>query len=129
MDFISQCRPPDWEAGEWEFFLDVWTALALQKQVSGINRGLVDRQLVSNWKRHFTNYANQQAAPSAAELKRQKNELDKEKKTLPETMKEDIENKRVKRAVVQILPEARQDEEREAYREAQYAQIKFGDPR
>lgn len=119
----------DWNKEDWEFFLDVWTAIASGKEVKGINRGDVDKGLVANWKRHFTNYAGVQGAPTDAELNKRRDDLDKEKKALPETMKADMRNRKVPCATVAFRPESSDGAETREYFDTKYAMIKTGDPR
>lgn len=109
--------------------MEVWSSITLGKQVKGINRGEVDKQIASNWKRHFTNYATKQVVPTEAEREKQKEDLDKEKKTLPATMKEDIKNKKVSRANIIVRPQDIADKDKDEWQELSYGQFKFGDPR
>lgn len=109
--------------------MDVWSSLAAGKQVKGINRGDVDKTLIANWKRHFTNYPNPTAAPTDLELSKRLEDLDKEKKAIPATMKEDMMNKKVPTASLECRPESCTGAEKTSFLEMKYAMIKRGDPR
>lgn len=124
-----QLKPKEWAQKDWRFFLDVWGAIISGKQLEGVNRGEVDKQLASNWKRHFSNYEGKQGTPTPAELQKRKEDLDKDKKKLPTTMKEDIERRKVPRAEVIFIPPGCKDSEEESFLDVKYAQIKRGDPR
>lgn len=127
--FILQDPLPGWEDEDWEFFLDVWTAIALGKQIKGINRGTVDANLAANWKRHFTNYASKEIENTSTYLRKARDDLDKQMKSLPAAMKDDLRNKRVSRANVFAMPKTRAEEDKKKFTDQPYAQFKIGDPR
>lgn len=121
-----QSKPGGWQKEDWELFLQVWTGLAVGSPVQGINRGGEIKSTAACWKRHFTNYTSQPYPLSASELEQAKKDLDKDGKSLPELMKEDIANKRVARPEIFYLPDSTPAEEE--WHDQQYAQFKVGDP-
>lgn len=126
---LLQSAPPGWERTNWAFFLQVWTAICSGKEPQGVNRGEVEKGLAANWKRHFTNYSSKGPAPTPAELQKMREDLDKDKKKLPDAMKQDISQKCVKKAEVFYLPESCQGSEADAFGKKMYAQMKRCDPR
>lgn len=130
LDANLQERPDtSWEKEDWEEFLKVWSAIVARKPFQGASRGEVEKSILGNWKRHFSNYAAKPKALTPLQLKKAKLLLDSKGKQLPTAMKKDIANRKVPTAKFASLPKGIDCNEEEFESPARYVQIKQGDPR
>lgn len=128
-----QEKPKGWKTENWRTFLQVWTGIVTNKPTIGASRGGdVDKNILGNWKRHFSNLLGKPAPKTDAQLRKAKKALDTGGKELPAAMKSDIKKKRVPTATACHLPPSLElGAEDPVYipQAIPFVQIKEGDPR